>query len=266
MDHGNTDRPWIICLHGLTRNAHDFDNLCTTLAPRYHALSLDVRGRGDSEWGAPDAYTFPTYIQDLAGLFEALGIKRASLVGTSMGGLIAMLYAAANPEHIERVLLNDIGPEIDPVGLERVYSTVDQAPGDFDRMADVIAYYREIYAEVDAIAQASDNELFEEVRWMVKTRPDGRLGWKMDPAIRRPPQPPANTDDLMPDLWTIYAQIAAPMLIVRGAISDILSAETATRMTQISDNAKLVKVANTGHAPTLSEPEAMEAIKEFFGL
>jgi pimeloyl-ACP methyl ester carboxylesterase len=259
LDYGGSPKPPLICIHGLTGNAHNFDWLAPHLTQRRHAMSIDVRGRGESAWGPSADYTAQTYVSDLAAMLDALKLDRVSLIGTSMGGIISMMFAGGYPERVERLVLNDIGPEIDPAGLGRINEYVANAPSEFSDMAEVVAYYRRIYPPVAAIP---DEQVLEWVRWSVKPAEGGRLRWKMDPAIRRPPRGGSAARQI--DLWTPYARIQAPVLIVRGAQSDVLSSATAARMRNVLPNAMLVEVPGVGHAPSLVEPAALSAIKGFF--
>lgn len=260
LDYGAEGKPLVLCIHGLTGNAHNFDALAGLLASSYHALSLDVRGRGDSDWGPAADYNFAVYLSDLAALVEALGAPRLSLIGTSMGGMIAMMYAGGYPGHVERLVLNDIGPEVDAAGLKRITEFVSSAPSEFNDLAEVADYYRRTSP---IAARASERALIEFVKWAVKPSADGRLTWKMDPAVRRPPRTGSAARPL--DLWLHYTRVAAPILIVRGGESDVLSAETAERMRKIHPQARVVEVPGVAHAPTLVEPQALAAIRDFFG-
>jgi pimeloyl-ACP methyl ester carboxylesterase len=158
-------------------------------------------------------------------------------------------------------VLNDIGPEIAPVGLARIAAYVGEAPDRFKDLAEVAAYFRTIYL---ASARMRDDELIEMVKWSVKPAPGGGLTWKMDPAVRRPMR--GGTAQQRFDLWVPFARILCPVLIVRGAESDILAPDTVTRMRAASIGAKVVEVPGVGHAPTLGEPAALAALSEFLGL
>lgn len=261
IDYGNDGAPWVVCLHGLTGNAHNFDALAPHLMPKYHVISVDVRGRGDSQWGLPNEYIPQNYLTDLARMLEQLGCARASLIGTSMGGIIAMMYGGGWPERVERLVLNDIGPEIDPRGAARIASYVGEAPERFEDLAEVVKYYKLIYP---AMARLEDGVVAEQVKWSVKPGAEGGLLWKMDPSVRRPPR--GGTAQQRLDLWVPFARISCPILIVRGADSDILDRATATRMCTVHKRAKAVEVPEVGHAPTLTEAESLAAIREFFGL
>lgn len=261
LDFGGEGNPALVCIHGLTGNAHNFDALAPHLTARYRVLALDVRGRGESAWGPPIDYTPQVYVSDLKEFLDALGIKRVSLVGTSMGGVISMMFAGGYPEAVAHLVLNDIGPDIDPAGLMRIIAYVGQAPDRFKDLAEVGAYYRETYPPADKL---SDAALTEWVRWSVKGTGDGGLTWKMDPAIRRPPRGGSAARPI--DLWLPYNRVMAPILIVRGADSDILSRDTAARMVKVQRGVRLVEVPGVAHAPSLIEPEALEAITGFLGV
>ena len=261
IDYGSDGAPWVVCVHGLTANAHNFDALAPHLAAKYHVISVDVRGRGDSQWGPPTEYLPQNYVTDLARTLEALGVARASLIGTSMGGMISMMYAGGWPERVERLVLNDIGCEIDPAGLERIAGYVGGAPERFADLGEVVKYYKEHYPQMAALA---DSVVAEQVKWSVKPGPEGGLVWKMDPNVRRPLRGATAQNRL--DMWVPYARIACPVLIVRGAVSDILASATASRMCTVHKRAKVVEVPGVGHAPSLTEVEALGAIKEFFEL
>ena len=261
IDYGNDGAPWVVCVHGLTGNAHNFDGLAPYLTPKYHVISVDVRGRGDSQWGPPTEYIPQNYVTDLARMLEQLGVARVSLIGTSMGGIISMMYGGGWPERVERLVLNDIGPEIDPAGMTRIASYVGDAPERFENLGAVVKYYKENYPPM---AKLEDSVVAEQVKWSVKPGADGGLVWKMDASIRRPLC--GGTAQQRLDLWVPYARIACPILIVRGADSDILASATAGRMCTVHKGAKAVEVPAVGHAPSLTEAESLGAIKEFFGL
>jgi pimeloyl-ACP methyl ester carboxylesterase len=261
LDHGGDGMPWLVCIHGLTGNAHNFDALAPELARRYHAISLDVRGRGDSQWGPPTEYLPQNYVNDLAGVLEALKIGRCSLIGTSMGGVISMMYAGGWPARVERLVLNDIGPEIDPAGGGRIAGYVGVAPDEFPDLDAVAAYYRETYPPM---AKMPVEQVRENVKWSVKPAPKGGLVWKMDPSIRRPLR--GGTAQQRLDLWVPFARITCPILVIRGAESDILSERTATQMRTTHTDVTVVAVPGVGHAPSLVEPEAIGALSKFLSL
>ncbi|MGH8013334.1 MAG: alpha/beta fold hydrolase [Candidatus Binataceae bacterium] len=258
LDHGEAARPPLVCIHGLSGNAHNFDGLAPYLSGAYQVVALDVRGRGDSQWGQPGDYTPGNYVSDLVSLLDQLEIERVTLIGTSMGGIISMMFAGGYPERVERLVLNDIGPETDPVGLNRITNYMTASPSEFNNLDEVAAYYRENYPPLSGMADDVSREF---VRWTVKPAENGKLTWKMDPAIRNLRR--TGTAARAMDLWVPYARITAPILVVRGGDSDILSAGTARRMCAVLRSTRVVEVPGVGHAPSLLEPEALTAIKEF---
>jgi esterase len=261
LDFGNSDKPPLICIHGLSGNAHNFAALAQYLSTDYHVISLDVRGRGDSQWGPPDDYTQTNYCSDLAMIVEQLRFPRVTLIGTSMGGAIAMLYGGGYPERVERMILNDIGPEVDSSGVKRITDYMTTAPVEFGSLAEVGEYYRQNYP---AMRQMPEQLLLEFVKWAVKSNERGRLTWKIDPAIRNLRRTGSGARPL--DMWVPYARITAPILVIRGADSDILARSTAERMRSVLPQlTTIVEVPGVGHAPSLLEPEALTAIKQFLG-
>ncbi|MGH7948387.1 MAG: alpha/beta fold hydrolase [Candidatus Binataceae bacterium] len=260
LDYGGAGKQHLVCIHGLTGNAHNFDGLAPHLIEKYHAMSLDVRGRGDSQWGPQTEYIPQQYLSDLAALLDALDISRVTLVGTSMGGMIATLYGGGYPDRVDRVVLNDIGPDIDPAGIARISSYVGEAPESFKDLNEVAEYYRKTYPPA---AKLAPEQLIEFVKWAVKPGGDGRLVWKMDPAIRRPMRGPSARPF---DLWIHYARFKAPVLVVRGADSDVLSRRTCEKMQHSHPQTTVVEVPGVGHAPSLLEPESLAALSKFLRL
>jgi esterase len=259
LDFGDRAKPPLICIHGLSGNAHNFDGLAAHLVADYHIISIDVRGRGDSQWGPADEYNQANYSSDLATLIEQLQCSRVTLIGTSMGGMIAMLYAGGYPERVERIVLNDVGPEVDPAGVKRISDYMNIAPTEFANLAEVGEYYRQHYP---VMRQMPEPELLNFVKWAVAPIENGMLRWKIDPAIRNMPRSGSGARPL--DMWVPYARITAPILLIRGADSDILARATAERMRAVLPQlTTIVEVPGVGHAPSLLEPEALNAIQRF---
>lgn len=256
LDHGTEGKPPLVCIHGLTGNAHAFDALALNLSSQFHVRSIDVRGRGDSGWTAGTEYTPQNYAADLAGFLDELKVDRVTLIGTSMGGMISILFAGGYPHRVEKLILNDIGPDVDPVGIARIGSYVGESPTEFNNLKEVADYYR---ANYPAMRNIPESELVEQVKWSVKPADSGKLTWKMDPQIRKPMRTAARPLDM----WVPFARIEAPVLVIRGAESDILASRTVERMKSVVRNVESVEVSGVGHAPTLSEPESLAAIRKF---
>jgi len=253
---GTPGSPVVMMIHGLAGQAHVFDAIANHLAAKYHVYCLDVRGRGESAWGPPDQYAIDTYVADLEAVREALGLLKFTLIGTSMGGIITMHYTPRHPEHVQKAVLNDIGPEIDPEGLQRIISYVGGAPEMFADMKSVIRYYKDHYAPM--VEHLPDDQIAEFARFNVRKSDSGVYVWKMDPAVRAggAPQPAM-------DPWEALKTMNVPLLILRGAKSDVLSAPIAARMVEAVPSAKLVEIPGVGHAPILSEPESVKALEAF---
>lgn len=256
---GPGDRPPILCLPGLTRNACDFAALAERLAPEWRVIALDFRGRGESGYAKdPMTYVPLTYVQDVERLLAELNLSRFILFGTSLGGIVSMLLAATGPERIAGVLLNDIGPVIEPDGLARIRSFVGRA-GSWPTWVHAARALGESNAAIYPNYKLED--WLAMAKRLYRLTAQGRVVPDYDKAIAEPFRLPGGEAGV--DLWPAYKALKdSPLLIVRGETSDILSAETATEMQARLPNATLVTVAGVGHAPTLDEPEAITAIDQ----
>jgi pimeloyl-ACP methyl ester carboxylesterase len=249
----------VVCVHGLTRNARDFDFLAASLAEDWRVACPDMAGRGDSDWLADKtAYNPVTYRNDCTGLIARLDVERVAWVGTSMGGIIGMSLAAVPGSPIERLVINDIGPFIPSAGLKRIAGSVGADP----RFADLGAaetYLKEAMATF-GIARA------EHWRHLAEhgTRQAAGGGWRLhyDPGIAA-----TFTGAILEDteFWPLWEAIHCPVLVLRGAQSDILLAETAERMRQTGPRAEVVEVAGCGHAPALMEADQIAVVREWLG-
>jgi pimeloyl-ACP methyl ester carboxylesterase len=255
---GPEDRPPVICFPGLTRNARDYEALAERLAGEWRVLCVEFRGRGESAY-AKDAMTYVplTYFQDVEALLETLGITRFVAVGTSLGGIVTMLLAAAERDKLAGVVLNDVGPELDPAGLARIRGYVGKA----------VWYPTWIHA-ARAIAENNADvypgygieDWLGMAKRLFRVNSSGRIVLDYDMKIAEPFRVPGA--DSGPDMWpTLDAMAGRPLLIVRGERSDILSAATADKMLARVPGAELVTVAGVGHAPSLDEPEAVVGIE-----
>jgi pimeloyl-ACP methyl ester carboxylesterase len=253
---GPPGAPTVLCIHGLTRNGRDFDDLAGALARRFRVVCPDVAGRGQSEWLAHAGdYGYPLYLADMAALIARLDVEAISLVGTSMGGLIGMMLAAQPGTPIRRLVVNDIGPLIAKEGLLRIASYVGADPV-FGDLAGLEAYLREVSASFGTLSDAQWRHLAEHG---ARRRPDGTLGRAYDPAIAEAFK--TVKDDI--DLWPVWDAIRCPTLVLRGAQSDLLRSEDALAMTQRGPRARLVEFPGIGHAPALMAADQIAAIEDF---
>jgi len=248
----------VICLHGLTRNGRDFDALAPWIAARSRrVLAVDVRGRGLSDRDPTGSYWLPTYVDDVRRLAGALGIARAIFVGTSMGGLITMELAAGAPSLIAGAVINDVGPVLAPEGLARIGSYVGNAPL-FDSW-DAAALYLQRQNQA-VLPHYSGNDWRRMAERMFRSDA-GKVAADYDPAIADA----FATGPLPADPWARWRGLAEgrPILLLRGGLSDLLTAGDATLMVAEHRHARLREVPNVGHAPMLDEPEALAAIGQF---
>jgi pimeloyl-ACP methyl ester carboxylesterase len=249
----------VLCLHGLTRNSRDFEDLAPYLQHRYRVIVPDVRGRGLSARDPnPQNYQPAIYLQDILSLLDSVAAQRVAVIGTSMGGLLAMMMAVGSRERVSGVVLNDMGPEVDPVGLERIkgYAGRLPPPKNWD---DAVAQTQTMFG--NAWPNLSPK------RWSALTRrgyredEKGALSVDADPMIGEMLRAtPAATANLWP-FWKALRGI--PMLAIRGAQSDILSAATFAKMKAENPELEQLEVAQRGHVPLLDEPECLETIDAF---
>ncbi len=253
---GPHERPPILCLPGLTRNARDFEPVADRYAGQWRVLAIDLRGRGLSGHDPePVNYAPATYVADVIKFLDQLGIADAVFIGTSLGGLCTMLLAATDNERIAGALLNDIGPEIDQGGIDRIgdYVGRDTRFGSWEAAAVAVA----------ALHQAS-HPLWGPAEWQRYVRrvcreDRGEIVFDYDLRIADNFQRAAGKPQI--DAWPLYRALEGrPVTILRGVLSDLLSEETAERMAAELSDVELVTVPNVGHAPSLDEPESQAAI------
>jgi pimeloyl-ACP methyl ester carboxylesterase len=257
---GDAGKPPLLCLHGLTRNARDWAAFGERYSPGHRVLAIDFRGRGGSDNDPqPMRYNPLTYARDVLQLLDSLDIPQAIFVGTSLGGLVTMTVAAMAPQRIAATILNDVGPELSQEGLERIRTYVgkDVRFASWDGAADAIAanskHVPARYTHADWVKMAR----------RVCREDSGQIRFDYDMAIVAPFEA-APTPTI--DLWPLFAALAAkPLLVVRGELSDLLSAEAADKMRAAAPHAKFALVPGVGHAPELDEPEAVAAIDDFLG-
>jgi pimeloyl-ACP methyl ester carboxylesterase len=253
----------VICVHGLTRNARDFDDLARALAAEgWRVVSVDVPGRGRSGWlRRAEDYAYPFYASALAALIGRIGAERVDWVGTSMGGLIGMMLAAQPDSPIRRLVLNDVGAFIPKAPLERIAQYVGRDPG-FDSVEAVEALLRKVNAPFGPLSDAQWRHLA--MHSAVKAE-DGRWRLGYDPAIGKAF---ANAPIADVALWPVWEPIACPTLILRGTESDLLLRETAEEMTRRGTAAQagrveLREVPGVGHAPALMALDQIAMVRDF---
>jgi len=247
----------VLCLPGLTHNARDFDALARRIAPRHRVLAIDLRGRGESAYAKdPMSYVPLTYAQDIAALLADQQIDRFVAIGTSLGGIVAMLLAGMLPGRIAGALLNDVGPEIEPAGLARIRGYVGRSSTWPTWMHAARATQE---ANADIYPDWGIEDWLAMAKRLYRLNSNGRIVLDYDLKIAEPFRVP-NTEG-GPDMWAaLDALNGVTTLVVRGDRSDILSATVADRMVERLSPSELVTVPGVGHTPLLTEPEALAGI------
>jgi len=259
---GRSDRPPILCIPGLTRNARDFEPVADSFAGEWRVISVNLRGRGDSDYAKdPASYMPAQYVADIAALVDEAAFGPVVAIGTSLGGIVAMLLAAQDAGRVAALVLNDIGPEVEAAGLARIRDYVGQGRS-FPTWLHAARALREQAGEAHPDFALTD--------WLTLAKRlmclggSGRITYDYDMKIAEPfaqssADPPLAQP--IPDLWAALRALAGrPVLALRGELSDLLSVQTLARMEAELPGLEAVTVPRTGHVPTLEEPVAQEAI------
>ncbi|MBB3193989.1 alpha/beta fold hydrolase [Roseateles terrae] len=259
---GQADNPRVlVCVHGLSRQGRDFDAVARRLSDRYRVICPDVVGRGESDWlGDPRNYQLPQYVSDMVTLLARLGVSQVDWLGTSMGGLIGLALSAMPSSPVGRLILNDVGPTIEYVALQRIAGYLGRAP-QFETCQQGAEYLRGIS---EGFGPHTDEQWLELSRPMFKADGD-RCRLHYDPRIGQ------GLAGLTPELakageaqlWAAYDAVRCPTLLLRGTESDLLSAATAQAMTLRGPRARVVEFAGVGHAPTLVTAEQIAVVEAF---
>ena len=257
LDWGPAEAPPVVLLHGITGHARVWDHLAERLLPGRRVLALDQRGHGDSDPAPDDDYRVGAMADDVAAFAGSLRLDRFALVGHSMGGRIAIKYAGDHAARLERLVIIDIGPDINLAGLQRVRDMMANAPERIESEEWAVEYIRR------ANPLQNVDMLRERVRHGLRRRPDGELTWKYAKGLR----------DMMRegrrdavDLWEPLPRIPCPTLIVRGAESDILAPEVAKKMAERLPDGRVVEIEGAGHTVPADRPEEfVREIRAFLG-
>jgi pimeloyl-ACP methyl ester carboxylesterase len=263
-DYGDPLSPGVpvVCLTGLTRNSKDFHDLASRLAPRRRVLCMDYRGRGRSAYDPnPENYQPRSYVGDAIAMLTVTNVHRALFVGTSLGGLLTMGIAAALPSAVAGAVLNDVGPQMDTKGIERIASYVGtdvHVPG-YEAAAKVQkTQFTAAYPDVD---DATWLDMARRIFTEDKQRGGVRLDYDLNIAITL--RKAAASGAATPPLWKLYHALReVPVLAIRGVLSDVLSPETFARMTEDMPHLTRLEIGNRGHVPLLDEPDCVTAIDD----
>ena len=251
----------VLCMHGFTRNHKDFEPMISALDTSARFIAVDVRGRGKSDRDPNPANYVPVrYVKDMLGLIAQEKPEELVLIGTSMGGIMAMMMAGALRKTLKGVVLNDVGPEVEAAGLARIASYAGSATS-ADNWNDVAGKIAQIQSPV--FPEFGESDWMEFARRTYREK-DGRIESDYDLAIAAVKAPNRPAFLVRFAMWRMFGKMkSVPLLILRGENSDILSTGTAARMLKRHSGAELVNVPGRGHAPLLNEPVAVEAIRRF---
>jgi pimeloyl-ACP methyl ester carboxylesterase len=248
----------LVCVHGLTRCARDFESLAAAMSDKYRVVSVDIAGRGDSDWLAdPMLYQLPQYLNDMVTVIARLDVESVHWVGTSMGGLIGMALAAQPGTPVQKLVINDAGPVVSKVSLERIASYVGLAPA-FPNIEAAEKYVRTVSAPFGPHSDAEWRFLTEVV---MRKNADGSLRLHYDPKLAEPFRALMPEGDM--ELWPVWEAIKCPTLVLRGAQSDLLTRATFEKMSSTGPKAKGVEFAGVGHAPTIMHADQIKPVRDF---
>ena len=256
---GEPDAPVVICWHGLTRTGRDFDELAAALAKRYRVICPDTPGRGLSQWSDDplQQYIVPFYAQIALDLANQLGIEQFKWVGTSMGGLIGMVVAALAPERVQKLVLNDVGPEVPVAAVERIRTYAGSQPS-FNSVSELEAWLRQVY-----IPFGENTDAFWRRMAMTSARrtAEGKVTLHYDVRLVMPFE--NYTGDAT--FWPFWPSLACPILVIRGELSDLLLPAQVERMLAENAYVQAVVIPKVGHAPALAVPEQIKIVSDFLG-
>jgi len=250
----------VVCVHGLTRSGRDFDELAAALSGEFRVVCPDVAGRGLSDRLADaSAYGVPQYVADMMVLIGRLDVEQVDWVGTSMGGLIGMTLASLPQAPIRRLVLNDVGPLLTADALRRIGDYVGLDPR-WDSFEEALAYMKVICRPFGTLSEGQWERM---TAHSVAARPDGSWGFRYDPRIAEPFRQGFTGQDI--DLWPVYERIKCPTLVMRGALSDLLTAETWQAMGERGPKAARVQIDGVGHAPMFTDAGQIAPVRAFLG-
>ena len=238
----------LVLLHGLRAYGHWYDDFAEAAQARCRVIAPDLRGRGASEWAKDADYSTDAYVRDLEGLTDHLGLRRFFLGGHSLGGVIGANYTAKHPDRVAALVIVDMSPDVNPAGVKRINRELGETPEEFASWDQARAFLRRLHP------RASDGHLATRLQWMLEEKPDGRIVWRFDGEIRKPRtlDPPERT-------WTAFKGIRCPTLIVRGALSDIVTLESAEKVVQTIPGSRRVEIPEAAHMVAEDNPKAFNA-------
>lgn len=255
---GENNNNTLVCVHGVTRNSHDFDFIAENLCSDYRVICPDIVGRGESDHLINgEGYGYLQYNSDMNVLLARLNVPKVDWLGTSMGGIIGMVLASLPQTPIRRLILNDIGPEISRTSLVEIGEYIGRA-GEFRNISKLEYYIRKIYSEFYPMSDKNWRKMAKNGSIRTKT---GKYKFRMDPAIGDSFR--ANISLFDVDMWSTWNRVNCPVLILRGEKSKFFSKETAERMLETHKNVTLVEFKGAGHTPSLRSSSEVKVISDW---
>lgn len=252
----------LLCLPGLTRNMDDFEPVLEAYGDRARVIRMDFRGRGASDYGDPATYQIPQEAADVVALLDHLGLDKVCILGTSRGGLVAMVMASFARDRLSGVIFNDVGPKIMAEGLAAIMDYIGKPPA-FRTLTEAAAALPQVY---DGAFHNVPDSTWAAMARRIWREEGGALHLRYDPRLRDAVAPAFEPGAVLPDLWPLFDMLAGlPVGLIRGAHSNILSAETAAEMCSRRPDMAFAELADRGHVPFLDEPESQTVIDAVLG-
>ena len=258
LDWGNPTATPMVLLHGLRGHAHSWDDISAAFCQDFHVMALDQRGRGETDWATDGNYTTEAYVADLEGFCGALGLDSFVLVGHSMGGRNSLVFASRSVAQIQKLVVVDVGPDMDPRGSQRITRELVEVPDGFDSFEEMFQYMN------GQNTFASEPVMRRRVQYASQPLASGKVGWRYDMEIRDARRRGDSSPQI--DLWPELPKITCPTLVIRGSETDVLATDTAQRMLQELPDGHLTEVQRAGHMVFEDNPEdTIAAMREFLG-
>ena len=252
LDWENRSAPHLVLLHGIHGHAHVWDALAEAVRSQFHVLALDMRGHGDSEWAADGIYEGQALLSDLAAYIAQLQLDDVTIVGESLGGIVAFAYAAMNPALVRGLAVVDIGPEVNPEGLQDIRQSGEDRPADFADFEQALRWSR------GDQPVPGDEAIAHRLRHNLNETSDGRLTWKFDPQVDTIASSGGPGSDAL--MWRLWSALKCPTLVLRGKHSRLLTEDSVDKMLAACPTATLRTIPNAGHAVMVDNQTAF--IKE----
>mgnify|MGYP001218297980 FL=1 len=257
LEWGNPANRSLVLLHGFAQSAHSFDFISLSLADRFHVLALDFRGHGESDWSDNEDYTRESMQKDLEDFVIKTNAAPIIIIGLSLGGTIGYKYTAANQKLVRGLVIIDVAPRLQESGVKRVRNFVENKDY-FDSIEEMVT------AGQAFRPNRTKDQLVASVMRNAKQHANGRWSWKYDPVLKRQNSRYERTEKDRKQLWRSLESITCPTLFVRGAESDVVSAETATELVSRMQKANEVTINGAGHLVTTDNPKGfIEGIDPF---